>query len=409
MKRRSRESKGPSRRKSPGAAPPQSKKHILLCVAGRTPQIVTETLYVLTQEQHKRVDEIRVITTSSGKDRLMQVLLDRKQGKFFQFCREYGIDALNIAFDESTIALLETPDRRVLPDIRTLQDNEHAGDQICNIVRQLAKDADSRIYASVAGGRKTMGIYLTAAMQLFGRAEDTLTHVLVSEDFEEHPDFYYIPAVPRMLKMWDGRKISTRTARIDLANIPFIRLRGIMSDKLSAELSYNELVQRTQADLGLLETIDDLVIDLKSRTIRVSNCRVKLPEREFFVYTMFANFRRQGRKDNGFVLIDKKRHEIKIEDVNSTFRQILSARGEKYPNEGWEDGSFQFIPTLRKLVSSTSTGGTDLLQTVRQVRSRIKRKSTEFGRMDRYLILNRGERGDPHYGLDVAPERIIFE
>lgn len=30
------------------------RKHLLLCVAGMTPQIVTETLYALTEEQGER-------------------------------------------------------------------------------------------------------------------------------------------------------------------------------------------------------------------------------------------------------------------------------------------------------------------------------------------------------------------
>ncbi len=40
-----------------------------------------------------------------------------------------------------------------------------------------------------------MSIYLTAAMQLFARSWDTLSHVLVSEDFETLRDFYYIPPI----------------------------------------------------------------------------------------------------------------------------------------------------------------------------------------------------------------------
>jgi CRISPR-associated protein (TIGR02584 family) len=34
-----------------------------------------------------------------------------------------------------------------------------------------------------------MGIYLTAAMQLYGRAHNALSHVLVGEDFETNPEF----------------------------------------------------------------------------------------------------------------------------------------------------------------------------------------------------------------------------
>ena len=44
-----------------------NKKQILLCAAGMTPQIVTETLWALTQERGERIDEIRVMTTLAGK------------------------------------------------------------------------------------------------------------------------------------------------------------------------------------------------------------------------------------------------------------------------------------------------------------------------------------------------------
>ena len=67
-------------------------RQILLCVAGLTPQIITETLYALTQQRGERVDEIRVITTLGGRDRIRQALLDPQQGKFFAFCRDYHHD-----------------------------------------------------------------------------------------------------------------------------------------------------------------------------------------------------------------------------------------------------------------------------------------------------------------------------
>src|ERR1043166_4420147 len=77
-----------------------TRRHILLCVAGLTPQIITETLYALTQQRGERVDEIRVITTLGGRDRIRQALLDPQQGKFFAFCRDYHLDPASITFDE---------------------------------------------------------------------------------------------------------------------------------------------------------------------------------------------------------------------------------------------------------------------------------------------------------------------
>jgi len=46
---------------------------------------------------------------------------------------------------------------------RMVEENVYAGDQICEIVSGLTADEGVRLHATVAGGRKTMGIHLTAA------------------------------------------------------------------------------------------------------------------------------------------------------------------------------------------------------------------------------------------------------
>ncbi|MFQ6042090.1 MAG: TIGR02584 family CRISPR-associated protein, partial [Candidatus Poribacteria bacterium] len=59
-----------------------SKRHILISLAGLTPQIVTETLYYLTQLRSPPVpiSEIFILTTSPGKEKLVSSLLEPHQG-----------------------------------------------------------------------------------------------------------------------------------------------------------------------------------------------------------------------------------------------------------------------------------------------------------------------------------------
>src|SRR5438067_4885642 len=260
-------------------------RRVLLCVAGLTPQIITESLYVLMVERGERVDEVRVITTLGGRRRIVELLLEPSGGRFFEFCREYGFDPARIRFDETTIELLHRPCGTALEDIRTVEENVYAGDQICEIVRALTADAGVRLHASAAGGRKTMGIYLTAAMQLFGRVQDCLSHVLVGEDFETHPDFFYKPRAARTLRTRDGREVSTASVEIYLADIPFIRLRGLGSVWPGGDAaSYGELVRRTQDDLDLAESAQEMRLDLRERAVVVADRSVHLPPREFFYY-----------------------------------------------------------------------------------------------------------------------------
>lgn len=394
------------------------KRNILLCVAGLTPQIITETLYVLMQVHRERVDEIRVITTLDGRDKIMtgivkergrpqDSLLHPEHGQFFAFCRDFNIDPKSITFDERSISLLHRPDGLTLPDIRTEGENEIAGDQICEIVQQLTERPDVRLHASAAGGRKTMGIYLTAAMQLFGRADDALSHVLVSEDFETHPEFFYIPPIPRTLKTRDQREISTTEARIYLAPIPFIRLRGLKVETGRAR-PYSELVKRAQTDLDYIESEYDLQIDLSLETenVSVEKRSVTLTPRELFFYLLFADARACQQGVDGFLLLD----QLTRSDFDRVFRRLMKTQGD---NVGLEEStsveSFSFLPEMiEQLESGAVKDRDDFKEKIVQTNSKINRKFRDAGLPQQYMITLHPEGGTSCYGLTVSPLRIKF-
>lgn len=56
-------------------------KTVLLSVIGLNPQVLTETLYAINT-QGSKVDEIHIITTRSGKERVYATLLSPKDGMF---------------------------------------------------------------------------------------------------------------------------------------------------------------------------------------------------------------------------------------------------------------------------------------------------------------------------------------
>ena len=117
-----------------------------------------------------------------------------------------------------------------MEDIREVSHNESLGDFIADFVRDRTEDPSVRLHCSLAGGRKTMSFYLGSALQLFGRTWDKLYHVLVTPEFESHPDFYYKPKKNRVLELKDNngkvlRRLHTKNAQISLAELPFVRLR----------------------------------------------------------------------------------------------------------------------------------------------------------------------------------------
>ena len=380
-------------------------RNILLCITGTTPQVVTETLWALTS-QGERIDEIRVITSLAGRERIERDLLDPKTGQFFAFCRDYGIDPQNISFDERNITLLHLPDGKVLDDIRTIEENRHAANLICEIVRELTRDEKTRIFASMAGGRRTMGIYLTAGMQLYARSWDSLSHVLISRDFEGLDDFYYIPPTPRQIVTTNqlsgrSRTLSTADAEIHLAPIAFIRLRGIQGRTMIGDgKNYEEIVESLQSNLDLMEHSYDLRINPANRSIEVSGHRVRLTEREMFIYLLFAWYRKYGgEKGDGYRSIS----EITCSDLDQVFRLITHERGEEIGiAEAASYPRYNFLKILSDQVSSRlDKDRENTIQVFRETRARINRKIEEAGLPAQYQIGARGARGSISYGLGV--------
>ena len=59
-------------------------KNILLAVTGLNPQVITETLYALHQN-NRYVDAIHVITTRDGKEKIYAELLGERDGHYYRY------------------------------------------------------------------------------------------------------------------------------------------------------------------------------------------------------------------------------------------------------------------------------------------------------------------------------------
>ncbi len=225
--------------------PFQFEKRILLAVSGMSPQILTETLYalaVVNQQAAFVPTAIHLITTQEGRRRANLELLHLKTGKFHQFCRDYRFN--DIQFDENNIHVIVDEQGKLLDDIVTPQQNEAAADFITDIVSRLTRDEDSAIHVSIAGGRKTMGYYLGYALSLYGRQQDRLSHVLVTERYEGLHDFFYPTLDSCVIYYRNNKTLDTKQAEVMLAEIPFVRLRaGIPEYLLAGKAGFSESIQ----------------------------------------------------------------------------------------------------------------------------------------------------------------------
>ena len=267
--------------------PTESRRRILLAVTGLTPQVVTETLYALAcrEESPWIPDEIHLITTGTGAEsaRLNLLLPD---GWFHRLCADYQLPTIN--FPVSNIHILQNEQGMVMDDIRTPEQNTLAADFITETVRVLTGDECTELHVSIAGGRKTMGYYLGYALSLYGRPQDRLSHVLVSDPYETNRDFYYPTPYDHPIYSRRGDKeitVDARNARVELADIPFVRLRTGLPERLrKGNAGFSGVV--ATANRGLEDPL--LVLDISRRQAWADDECLNLSATEFVVLLWLA-------------------------------------------------------------------------------------------------------------------------
>ncbi len=311
----------PARRTSPArlSAKPSSKappkpnlpdpqpQVVLLAVTGMSPAILTETVWALAHEAEPVIPaRVIAVTTLGGRAELERQLFQPEP----RFGGKCPWDALRSALvaaghdltgrlrfgttsdDIRVITAVDPKDgrSRELQDLRTGFDNEAAADFVLEQVRGVTENPDVRLIASIAGGRKTMGATLYAAVSLVARETDRVTHVLVAEPFETLRGFWFPGQPGGPIQDREGRTHEPAAARVELADLPFVPLRNLFQRELGRPAgSFLRLVEacrenvRRAAGEGVRLTIQQSRCE-----IEVNGTRVKLTPREHLVLLFLA-------------------------------------------------------------------------------------------------------------------------
>ena len=271
-------------------------RNILLAVVGLSPQVITETLYALHQNQ-KRVDAIHVITTRDGKEMIYAHLLGGRDGQYYRYLEEYGIDPSSIDFGYDNIHVIKDENGIEIPDIVDEMDNERLLRLCLEITFNLTRDPETSVFFSIAGGRKTMSACLSLCAQMYGRPQDRMYHVLVSPEFESNRDFFFPPKESRLIEIraQDGTPMfkETRYARVNLVHLPFVSIRNQLSPEMLKE-------PKDPATL-LLSIIKEeeriLVVNLIQRKLIYKGIELDLMPSWMALYAFFATTKKKCTKD----------------------------------------------------------------------------------------------------------------
>ena len=305
---------------------------ILICVLGTSPAVVTETLQALTRDKSNpfKPKEIHLITTTEGAKRFDEspragVRSGAAALKDFysEFAKDYGLKRLEAQLH---IVTSEGEEPKEVDDIRTEEDSIAAGNTIIRVFKDATRacpdgNRETRIHASIAGGRKTMSFYMGYAMMLLARPQDRLSHVLVDPFFESIEDFYYVSAHRSRLSGTDpssGRVVSRTPSQedIELGMIEFPLLGQLIPEKVIAEISDMTGLAKATQFLRSRGSITLRVNEKFDWNVGIGDEQFRMEPVPFALYRLVATCRRFDRKHLRLAEIEGvDRHAIHYSDL----------------------------------------------------------------------------------------------
>jgi CRISPR-associated protein (TIGR02584 family) len=415
-------------------------RYVLVGTFGETPPILTEAFFYYRRRHNPPIlfSEVHVLTTTKGKAAAMAKLLGRSPGSnwWSKLLQELRIPPTKVSFDENHIHVLKDAQGNELDDVRTSEESLLVADQICEIVRGLCSRDDTAVYATMAGGRKTMGVYLTIALQLYARPQDRLFHVLIDPRIEALAKLasatqkvrarssHRAPSPPPSLEFYypresiriEGEKIHPDDIRIDCDEIPVLYWPW-PSQKLRGQPgNFRELYERRQWELNALYDPPGLTIDGKQLTVQIGDQPVHLTRLEFLYYYFFAELRYAGPPGT-IPLIELAELWQQIGATYPTIPKPSCNNPLLKPLQRFEQ-LFNAIcpPTRGREVTFQKRLNTDLgqkpeedytvpvLSTFARIRKKVASVIPHMA--DTYAIRKDKEYGHPFYGIWLEPAKI---
>jgi CRISPR-associated protein (TIGR02584 family) len=369
--------------------------NILLAVTGLTPQVITKALYAL-RHKGREVHAVHVITTQSGRDRILTSLLAPVGGRLDAFLCDQGIAPESIDFGPQNVHVPCGEDGAEIDDILTAEDNERVIRLCLDLTFSFARDPGTSVFFLVAGGRKTMTSCLTLAAQLYGRPQDRIYHVLVSPEFESCPEFWFPPrqSVPLTLHDELGRPYQkeTRYARIHLVSIPFVSVRAWLGPKFLSTPQAPALLMQAL----VRERPKRLVLNLASSAVSYGGIEMDMDPAQLVLYAFFA-----ARKTG----CDKSRSckgctECFLETTEVIEAEMVRAMYSRLPSSRIVDG--------RSDTGIVSLSKEDFHSYRSKIRQHLLRTFGQAAAAE-LEISAKGRRPHARYGLRIDRRRIAIE
>jgi len=339
-------------------------KNILVCVAGITPQVITEAYYYLVSIKKVKIDELYVLTTLKHKD-LMVFNIPNTINEINNLLKinDFGFSSDNILCADEEVGYPGNLDN---------QESYTTTDLIFDFFASRANQ-NTKLFCCLSGGRKTMSVDMALAFSMYAHEHDELFHIFPKSDF--YPSERYYP------------KNEIEEQNLIYLEKPIYRLR----DKLpflaeSQGESFRDLIAKTQETLDDTVVLDDLIIDIDNRMIKIGKKSAVLQPLTFAVFLFFA-------KSKSGVLGGKN-----FSKTNSTL--LLNIYQRVSASQGQSD------KVIKKFLQNQLFDFGIIQKNISTIKNKIKDMLKDSPVSDYYNISVSGNYGQKRYSIKLPKNKI---
>ena len=339
------------------------KKNILISGIGTSPAVLTETVWCLAHQSVPVVpDEVVVLTTESGKERLYAEILNGESSVWRRMCESLREDKVDIdgklVFGKTSVRVIPDAHGNEIYDLRSGEDNLRAADFMLQQLRQYTESSDTVVLASIAGGRKTMSALLFSCMTLLGREDDKVFHVLLPPEFEggvTPPMYYPVKGVTYTNRM-TGKTYKSEKFQSELFEVPFVRMRGWYQEKFkNIPPSYRTLISKVQTVAPPAVVYPEIEIDAWNGWAKIDGKLAPMSKACFAMLLLIADGCPSKNLHEKLLALHKQRGAAKC-DWLASFQE-----GSRFADENCPEDVYKVQSELRKKLRSAGFAAAESL------------------------------------------------
>lgn len=273
---------------------------ILIVVSGLSPQVVTETVYALTQDKGSPPfipTRVIVVTTGDGA-RIAEESLFGPHDQFSKLCREYEL--AGIRFTPADIRCARGPRGVVDADAHDEASLNRMGDLLLKTMCEFAQP-DAALHVSIAGGRKSMSYLAGAVLMLIGRPQDRLSHAVLGDARLERSPHFFFPSRRKKPVLYENKEtrkaelIPADRVTVHLADVPFLRIAELLPPLVDVDRpqALSDLIAEAQKALTEPERAT-VEINTYERWVQCNGRPIPFKPVEFAFYYTLARRGRNG-------------------------------------------------------------------------------------------------------------------